>query len=730
MPGDGLYIFIIFIVVITIIIVGLTWIPVVRNPPQLPPAPQLEGAGYGMRCVMGTPVPSASGAPQDFTPQPCMSGLSCIKVIADVPWGFCKKSVGQPCITVSECEPDALYCTGVCSKTLIGGFNQVCKTNNVCDTGLTCRIPAAGGSGICKLNPGTSGCAIDSDCNTGTCIFEQNSFVGICRTQYDNGHVCTNNFECLSNNCDTTGGSGSCQPQGISTGSVGAGCTYYQQAPPTCNPITTPTGTSKSTCFIDTSTLPTLTPDQKVRGIGTYGVCTFEETVWSGGLCSTSQGCIPPTVCYAGSCVMPRTTTLYRPNSCSIDDSSGICSPGYSCSSSAKQCIPSTASVPALPLSGGESKWSVLKWSKDSSNPAGSWSAVAGATNITPPAPTPYMTALSLPQGDIIIYQINSRDIRRFYLVPLGGRPPVRLNITGPYNGTQLIGASPATNVQYLYFTVLDVKLTPGGNVAIQYAWLDLMTGTLPTRVTLQPIPDSWRSTTLPPETELHYQITWAGMTPNTDIDPGSPQQSGAFLKYRSPSGQVVTNVTISWDIDDRPDAAGNIRTIFFTQSDVSGGGRSIVLASSPLSAINTALTAPFQFTPTSAFYTWAQFYSNSRTVQDINAYLFTTVEQRNQIQISITGTQPSITIPPSDIPIIQVVRPSLYSPIGGSLGGSRLFYGAEYSNGFVYRLYDGVDLVLPGYFNPNSMLAVTQKDPSIDPTTFIPNYYVVTTTI
>src|SRR5437899_3307975 len=104
----ALILFVIVIIVIIVIVIASQ-----KSSGQAVPAK------FGETCVQT----KTSDNPKD--PQPCATGLSCIKANATDSTGICKKNEGQPCTNVSECVPSIPFCTnGFCSQTQFGGLNE------------------------------------------------------------------------------------------------------------------------------------------------------------------------------------------------------------------------------------------------------------------------------------------------------------------------------------------------------------------------------------------------------------------------------------------------------------------------------------------------------------------------------------------------------------------------------------------------------------------------------
>lgn len=154
----------------------------------------------------------------------CAAGLSCVN-------GICKRQIGQPCLTLSECVPQATQCSGgrvtpggaviygICTDQPSGGLNQPAP----------CIPPyQPNNNNICKA-PVQSSCVSNTDCLTGVCLNGQcankREIGQTCQLTSDNINQCINGASCSN---------GYCQPNGFTTGQEGAFCNV--QSNPGCNP--------------------------------------------------------------------------------------------------------------------------------------------------------------------------------------------------------------------------------------------------------------------------------------------------------------------------------------------------------------------------------------------------------------------------------------------------------------------------------------------------------------
>ena len=136
-------------------------------------------------------------------------------------------ALGQPCDnTLNNCVENtictgssALTCTALPLITTAGASCTVGSSDTLCDPtmGLVC-VPTTGGMGACMATgDGTAGAvcsgtnleglAAGTPCATGlTC----SGMTSRCVAQLANGNACQMNSDCISNNCDMTGGNGMC----------------------------------------------------------------------------------------------------------------------------------------------------------------------------------------------------------------------------------------------------------------------------------------------------------------------------------------------------------------------------------------------------------------------------------------------------------------------------------------------------------------------------------------
>lgn len=288
--GEIIIISIIFSFLFFVIIIIVVWILLIQQKPKLPTPPQYAEAGYSMICDLKH---------SDENYLNCAPGLKCTYFGNDN-IGICKAKLGSNCSTIYECSNDALYCTGVCSKTLSGSLNQQgpCLTDNMIENELN----------ICKIKENREGCNKNNDCISGSCVDVEG--VNMCILQYDNGSICDNKYQCSSLNCSLN----ICQQQNITTGEKYSYCDPSKNL--SCN--------QSLSCNINYQ-------DVNMSS----GTCQPTVSNWPIIPCDVINSCIYPTICWNGQCVMPRTTDTYITNSCTVNN---FCTLGYKCDNGI--CIP------------------------------------------------------------------------------------------------------------------------------------------------------------------------------------------------------------------------------------------------------------------------------------------------------------------------------------------------------------------------------------------------------
>lgn len=632
------YVVILTVVAIVIIGVLISWSVTIKVKPDIPAQNSVTKMGYGMRCT-NNPVSPNEEDPITLGPQDCGEGLVCSRVRAGDPWGFCKKAIGQRCNTLSECEKSAKSCNRICSATVTGGLDQPCKSGNVCESGLVCDSKI----NVCKIPINGGGCFENEDCVEGTCQRDGNQ--RICRLRKQDGSPCIDNKDCLSDNCDGRW----CQPIGIRTGELGAGCVYYKQGTPSCD--------EGLTCFVDNL-------EEKL------GICVNEMSSWTGLKCSDALGCIPPTVCVNGICQMPKPTMT-----CKEGESSGICSPGYECKSNI--CEPGDK-VPSL---NGKIS-SLFRWN-------GRWIREIG--NIPKPN-IGSISSVNFGANSIVIYK-SGLD---FYLLPIKRDKSYKITFDGPYNGNVKL-------TRYQNFDIDHVRFTVDNRLAISYSWIYRSVRVF--RIYISSYPDSWLNPNETPSTTVRYQITWPGMTPNTDIEPGSSQATeGNFHFFRYTISGGGNNATSSieninhFDFDDRGDSGSNIRLLLVTKSS------HFFTTLTTEQKINDASVA-FSEPQTNPLVQRAFYYSYQKGEHDKDAYIYNTGNE-----IIVNNSELVFPANENKEPNQILSDYAFYSPQGSDLPNSTLSYIMNFPSTRGYQLFNqqGFSHILPGYFNNESSISVS----------------------
>lgn len=307
--------------------------------PTYAEAPQYTKSGFGMRCSTTQPS-SGENRPDQFVPQLCDTGLVCYN-------GFCVKDIGTTCNNVWECIPGTKVCNGHCSMTGRAGLNSICGSDNDCDTGLVCD------NLFCKRDTNFT-CGSTSDCATGnycnTVCTPQSQPTQLC-TNINNEKTCVSGFVCSSSNPNpevptTVVYPNFCQPQGITTGTIGAYCYFWTQfnAPPVTDGNYKFIGPSNDLVPVpacDTNSVCSMPRNESGDPINSpltgYGTCGLIGD-WNG-TCDNVTGCQLPQVCINGTCNFPVDEKGKLPLACDPAFSTGVCLTGYRCSSDYNQCL-------------------------------------------------------------------------------------------------------------------------------------------------------------------------------------------------------------------------------------------------------------------------------------------------------------------------------------------------------------------------------------------------------
>lgn len=694
--GYSLFIVIIFII---FLIIAITWSIILKAPTVDITPSQLTFAGYSSRCLLpkkiltsdSTPTPNL---PAHYPPRPCAEGLTCIQNSESTEYGICKVSTGELCKSVVQCVPGTVVCNGICLSTYSGGLNQEgpCIQSNLVEDS----------NGICKLIEDSPGCHFDTDCLDSKCNYKDGILT--CIKPRLSGSVCTKNYQCDSNNCSF----GYCQPSQIITGEIGAFCNIYQNCStgncqPTCN--------SGLSCYKDIAINGTYDFEgslQSVGGATDFGVCTDNVYIWPENQCSSSSGCIAPSVCWNGVCVFPRSIDKFSPNSCvstALQDSlitTGKCINGYICDGS--DCIPKVGSN--VPYKNENNKYSLFQWDH---NGIGEWKSLNILSDSQIPIESPTLTSVALPQGNLIIYQ----SITGFQIIlPL-------LNKIFPLKAAGLF-TQPQTNIIYdpqpnILFTLKSISLTPGGGILVGYSLT----------INSVIIDRGYLFDTIPP---VFLNLPSSEITEYTLIVPiyTNTLSNNANDWFQYPSQIILMS------IDDIPDAISNMRLLLL---DLIGN---LYIGVFTADFINGNTLEKFSIPIINQNIIWAQLYSYSQLFQEPLEYVYKEKNNGNDdlnIKISVVdGNPPDITIPPpigDNIIPSPIITQSLYSPKGGGLGNIQLLYLVDYpkeNGGTQLRLITwGLDVVMPGYFSNDKKTQVNISN--VYSQEVMPIYFLITLT-
>ena len=109
----NIYLIIVIVFFLIILITIIIWIIMLKQPPSLKNLSKItySKSSYGMRCTLDNEETTDSNIPENYIPQHCGLGLSCIVYGTEK---FCKVSIGYPCNNLQECTPLASRCDSVC----------------------------------------------------------------------------------------------------------------------------------------------------------------------------------------------------------------------------------------------------------------------------------------------------------------------------------------------------------------------------------------------------------------------------------------------------------------------------------------------------------------------------------------------------------------------------------------------------------------------------------------
>lgn len=339
--NDGFIIFIILFTLFIIVTFIIIWPIIINIEPELPPPVELENISYGMRCD---------------SKNKCAEGLSCVAYSQTT--SLCKISLGNKCNSLNECTPSAATCSTICTTSEFGDIDQ----HGPCNEGLVLNE-----NNICKYDVDSKGCFENNDCIQGICQKNVNG-ENVCLVKRENNCICSENFECESNNC--TGGF--CQESGIKNGGINSLCSSDIK----CN--------ENLSCYIDYSL------DENAM----YGTCEVNVNSWPLGACNNNTSCVAPSICWNGNCVMPRTNEEFLTNNCNVYTHK--CIENYKCDGTL--CIPEDGkNLPGLK----QNKIGIVKWNRK--NLIGTWEYI----DIVPYLPEELGTFSVLNSNNFIYKSLN-----------------------------------------------------------------------------------------------------------------------------------------------------------------------------------------------------------------------------------------------------------------------------------------------------------------------------------
>lgn len=244
----------------------------------------------------------------------CNNNLTCVS-------GVCLKDQGQECNNSTDCVPPSnclgsnILGIGVCSNAKPGTLNGPCPCTNATNIGnnLICDSSLGAGSGVCKINTGSSGCSNNNDC-----LSNAYCSVGVCQPLKSIGEECLNgqcqnNLICGSGDCSK--GKSYCQQIHIGTCNVGAFCTIDDK--PGCNNGLM-CDTSSNTCQPGSVGFMGFCNDDTnfcISGLfcSNDGVCIFQQPPND---CSGNQGCPDGQTCANGQCLVNTGDMCKIDNNC------------------------------------------------------------------------------------------------------------------------------------------------------------------------------------------------------------------------------------------------------------------------------------------------------------------------------------------------------------------------------------------------------------------------------
>ena len=657
---EGWTIFVIVIMVITVIVstvIILSWSKTVKTQIKVPEIQGYLNSEFGLRCTPNDINPTVlSALPKDFIPPHCAEGYDCVKFSNQDPWGFCYKQLDRlKCSSLSECVFEAKYCSRVCSLTRSGGIGQYCNPDSTCNgPNLICDF-----DNVCRYIQGEE-CSIDDQCYQSVCKNLPGETIRRCISKREDGEPCQINEQCFDGSyCDSKG---FCQPEGIISKELNAKCQLFMENAPGCNP--------SLVCSFDYS-----------NPYVPFGQCLPLPLQWDTKPCG---GCIPPSICFNGKCVLPRSPELYLTNSCGIQ-TSGQCIPNYNCQSSF--CVPS---IPGLPTLTGN--LGIVLWIPDESGSTiGQWvpktypgAIFDGFSSIS---------AITFGENDVMILAFSSSEYNHNFVLKGGISYPIQFTV---YDYMYPSGTHPVSSPKNDIF-ILDCKFLPDAkhglifytfvrNHNVNYGCLIIDITSMYDNTSNSDV--SFNSGTFTITVRIPYIYDSGMLKYSPLVDP-----SLSIIE-----GKIITKVEAENRI------SGEIVQIFFT-SELQGtfltqGNKN------RYSGIPTgdAITSIFK----SGWYFSIPYLYSKRTtgygvvsVVDTNSRVF--IEDVAHLSF------------PSEISCQQIGRHSFTYPVGGQFSQGHYTYLAKYASSYeVHTVIEGFDKVMPGYFNANTIPIFSYRNTNV----------------
>lgn len=343
--SDGVILIICLVIIVIFVGVIVYWL--IRNSKPYTINDSVKGlyayAQLGQLCATGITGTSVGDdslfLPGYFQPQNCDTGLACIPINNNSEYGYCKAKLNNYCTNVYDCAPPSfaggsgtsIFCSGgLCTQTPLGVLFSSCGatggTGGTGPIGLECDtidLNLICSNGTCLGNLGF-GCTSQNECASGLfCDTTANQCIApIPPTGLCNGDYCTTGFGCTG---------GVCEPLFPITGTNQFFAPQPGEIKSFCNPGTSAVSpfacNNNLICNIDTYlNAPTSSPGVTgiFSGITGFGLCA-PTLLPAGSVCSSvGNACIPPLVCYDGTCRAPVVGGVPDINYCG-PNSTGLC---------------------------------------------------------------------------------------------------------------------------------------------------------------------------------------------------------------------------------------------------------------------------------------------------------------------------------------------------------------------------------------------------------------------